>query len=191
VSLTVHRTGLEGVLLLEPSVHRDERGFFLETYNQRDYQAAGVEQVFVQDNHSRSRRGVLRGFHLQDASAPMAKLVRCVRGRVLDAVVDLRAGSPSFGRHLSLELDEERPLQVLVPVGFGHAFLALSEWADLEYRCDNFYAPAAERVVAWDDPEIGVDWPVKEPVLSPRDRRGVSLRQYLAAPAFRYEAAVP
>ena len=185
MTLRVHRTALDGVLLIEPSIRRDERGLFLESYHQREYQAAGIDQVFVQDNFSRSRQGVLRGFHLQDATAPMAKLVRCVRGRVLDVAVDLRAGSPTFGGHVMEELDEERMLQLLVPVGFGHAFLALSEWADIEYRCSGFYTPASERVVAWDDPQIGVRWPVARPILSERDRRGMSLAEYLAAPAFR------
>ena len=186
MTLAVHRTALDGVLLIEPTIRRDERGFFLESYQQREYRAAGIEQVFVQDNFSRSRQGVLRGFHLQDASAPMAKLVRCVRGRVLDVAVDLRAGSPTFGRHVIEELDEERMLQLLVPVGFGHAFLALSEWADLEYRCSGFYTPAAERVVAWDDPQIGIRWPIARLIVSERDRHGMSLAEYLAAPAFEF-----
>ena len=186
MTVAVHPTALEGVLVIEPSIRRDERGFFLESYHQSAYQSAGIRYLFVQDNFSRSRQGVLRGFHFQDVTAPMAKLVRCVRGRVLDVAVDLRVGSPSFGRHVSLELDEERMLQMLVPVGFGHAFLALSEWADVEYRCSAFYTPAAERVLAWDDPQIGIRWPVASPILSARDQKGMSLGDYLEAPAFHF-----
>ena len=186
MTVAVHPTALEGVLVIEPSIRRDERGFFLESYHQSAYQSAGIPYLFVQDNFSRSRQGVLRGFHFQDVTAPMAKLVSCVRGRVLDVAVDLRVGSPSFGRHVSLELDEERMLQLLVPVGFGHAFLALSEWADVEYRCSGFYTPAAERVLAWDDPQIGIRWPVASPILSARDRQGMSLGDYLEAPAFHF-----
>ena len=184
--ITARTTPLEGVLLLEPIVHRDERGFFLETYHRERYRAAGVELEFVQDNHSRSRTGVLRGFHYQDLSAPMAKLVRCTAGAILDAVVDLRIGSPTFGRAYTAELTGENQHQVLVPVGCGHAFLTLSEVADVEYKCSGYYDPTAEATVLWNDPEIGVRWPVQAPILSPKDGRGMTLAEYRARPAFMF-----
>lgn len=186
MTIAVRPTGLDGVLLLEPTVRRDDRGLFLESYHQREFLEAGIRDVFVQDNFSRSRRGVLRGFHFQDTTAPMAKLVRCVRGRILDVAVDLRVGSPTFARHVDVELDADRMQELLVPVGFGHAFLALSEWADVEYKCSGFYTPSAERVLAWNDPDVGIPWPVLSPILSERDRQAMSLRDYLEAPTFNF-----
>ena len=190
MTIAVRPTALDGVLLLEPAVRRDDRGLFLESYHQRELLEAGIREVFVQDNFSRSRQGVLRGFHFQDTTAPMAKLVRCVRGRILDVAVDLRAGSPTFARHVDVELDDERMQELLVPVGFAHAFLALSEWADVEYKCSGFYTPSAERVLAWNDPDLGIAWPVASPILSARDRQAMSLQEYARNPSFRYEAAV-
>jgi len=184
--VTAKRTPIADVLHLEPVVYRDERGFFLETYNREHYRAAGVQLEFVQDNHSRSRKGVLRGFHYQDLSAPMAKLVRCSRGAILDAVVDLRVGSPSFGRTYVAELSDENQHQLLVPVGCGHAFLTLSEVADVEYKCSGYYVPTAEATVAWNDPEIALRWPISTPILSSKDARGMSLAAYRDRPAFRY-----
>ena len=184
--ITARRTPIEDVLHLEPIVHRDERGFFLETYHRDHYRAAGVELEFVQDNHSHSGKGVLRGFHYQDLSAPMAKLVRCSSGAILDAVVDLRIGSPSFGRVYMAELTSDNHHQLLVPVGCGHAFLTLSEVADVEYKCSGFYDPTAEATVAWNDPEIGVNWPIRNPIVSPKDGRGMTLAEYRARPAFTF-----
>jgi dTDP-4-dehydrorhamnose 3,5-epimerase len=187
--ITARKTLIEDVLHLEPLVHRDERGFFLETYHWEHYRTAGVTLDFVQDNHSRSTKGVLRGFHYQDMSAPMAKLVRCTTGAILDAVVDLRVGSPSFGRTYAAELTGENHHQVLVPVGCGHAFLTLSEVADVEYKCSGYYDPTAEATVAWNDPEIALRWPIGTPILSPRDARGMTLAEYRARPAFHYGGA--
>jgi dTDP-4-dehydrorhamnose 3,5-epimerase len=116
----------------------------------------------------------------------MAKLVRCTRGSVFDVVVDLRAGSPAFGRWLGMELDDEAMREVFVPVGFGHAFVTLSDWADVEYKCSGFYTPAAERVLAWDDPDVAIGWPINDPLVSARDRKGLSLQAYAKEPAFRY-----
>jgi dTDP-4-dehydrorhamnose 3,5-epimerase len=182
--ITVRETPLAGVLRIEPLVHADERGFFLETYNRDRYREAGVELEFVQDNHSRSRRGVLRGFHYQDMSAPMAKLVRCVSGAVLDAVVDLRVGSTSFGKSFSLELTGENRRQLLVPVGFGHAFLTLSDAADVEYKCSGYYDPSAEATIVWNDPEIAMSWPISNPIVSAKDARGITFAEYRKRPAF-------
>ena len=182
--ITVRETPLAGVLCIEPVVHGDERGFFLETYHRDGYRKAGVDLDFVQDNHSRSRKGVLRGFHYQDLSAPMAKLVRCTSGAVLDVVVDLRVGSVTFGRSFATELTGENYRQLLVPVGFGHAFLTLSEQADVEYKCSGYYDPAAEQTIAWNDPDIAAAWPTKTPIVSSKDPRGMTLAEYRTRPAF-------
>ena len=182
--ITVSETPLAGVLSIQPVAHGDERGVFLETYHREQYREAGIELDFVQDNHSRSRQGVLRGFHYQDLSAPMAKLVRCSTGAVLDIVVDLRIGSPTFGRSLAVELSGENYRQLLVPVGFGHAFLTLSAQADVEYKCSGYYEPSAEHTIAWNDPEIAAAWPTATPIVSAKDARGMTLAEYRARPAF-------
>jgi dTDP-4-dehydrorhamnose 3,5-epimerase len=186
--ISVTPTELSGVVIVEMSPIRDERGFFVESYHKEIYGEHGIGGEFVQDNHSRSVRGVVRGLHYQDLGAPQAKLVRCIRGAIFDVAVDLRAGSPTFGQWVGVELSDENMRQLFVPVGFGHGFAVLSEVADLFYKCTGFYAPAAEGAVAWDDPEIGIDWPAAEPILSGRDRRAPSLRQYRERPAFVYDA---
>ena len=186
MAIRVIPTELEGVLIIEPELFRDERGFFQETYQQRRYAEHGIDYEFVQDNHSQSRRGVLRGLHYQDRSAPMAKLVRCSRGAILDVVVDLRVGAPSFGRWVAVELSDENVRQLFVPIGFGHGFLTLSDVAEIQYKCSGYYTPAAEGVVRWDDPELAVVWPIAEPLVSPRDRQGGSLAEYRERPAFVY-----
>ena len=187
MNIRVIPTTLAGVVVIETDFVRDERGFFIESYHRRRYAEHGLRDQLVQDNHSRSRRGVLRGIHYQDLSMPMAKLVRCTAGRVFDVTVDLRAGSPIFGNWFGVELSLENMKQVYVPVGFGHAFLALSETADVQYRCSNYYAPGAEGCIGWNDPDIAVAWPLDgEPTLSARDSNGRSLREYLRAPAFTY-----
>jgi dTDP-4-dehydrorhamnose 3,5-epimerase len=182
--ITVSETPLAGVLRIEPHVHGDERGFFLETYRRERYRVAGIDLDFVQDNHSRSAKGVLRGFHYQDLSAPMAKLVRCASGAVLDVVVDLRISSATFGQTFAMELTGENHRQLLVPVGFGHAFLTLSDEADVEYKCSGYYDPAAEQTIAWNDPEIVAAWPTKTPIVSSKDARGMTLAEYRTRPAF-------
>jgi len=180
-------TKLDGVVIVETDFVRDERGFFIESYHKQRYAAHGLDAGFVQDNHSQSRCGVLRGIHYQDMSAPMAKLIRCTAGRILDVAVDLRAGSPTFAQFVAIELSAENMRQVYVPVGFGHAFLVLSDTADVQYRCTNYYTPPAERCVAWNDPDIGIPWPLASaPTLSLRDAKGMTLREYLRNPTFRY-----
>ena len=176
------------MLVVQPAVNRDERGFFFESYQQQRYREHGIRDEFVQDNHSRSSKGVLRGIHYQGVSAPMSKLVRCTAGRILDVAVDLRVGSPTFGRWVSEELTADNMLQLFVPVGFGHAFLTLTETADVEYKCGGYYTPQAEGGVAWNDPRIGIEWPISEPILSGKDRRAQSLTEYATHPAFRYGA---
>jgi dTDP-4-dehydrorhamnose 3,5-epimerase len=191
MSIKVLPTSLPGVVIVEPARHGDDRGFFAEVYQRMRFVEHGLTEEFVQDNHSRSVEGVIRGLHFQDMTAPMVKLVRCTRGRILDVVVDLRVGSPAFGRWVAVELTDDNLRQLWVPIGFGHGFATLSPLADVHYRCSGYYVPAAEHVVAWNDPDIGIEWPVSDPILSPRDRVGVSLRTYLEAPSFRIDAGAP
>lgn len=188
-AITITTTPLDGLLVIAIPVFRDARGFFVESYHQRKFAELGLAARFVQDNHSRSTKGVLRGLHYQNMTAPMAKLVRCTHGTVFDVAVDLRLGSPTFGQWFGVELTEENHTQLFVPVGFAHGFVVLSHVADIQYKCSNFYTPTAEGAVLWDDPEIGVAWPVTEPILSPRDQAAMSLRQYRGRPAFHYLSA--
>ncbi len=166
--MRVTETALEGVLIIEPRVFEDRRGFFFESYNERAYAEHGISDRWVQDNHSRSVRGTLRGLHYQ-AAPGQAKLVRVVTGQVLDVVVDVRFGSPTFGQHVAVTLSAENQLQLYVPVGFAHGFCVLSESADFLYKVTSYYAPADERGVRWDDPDLAIPWPVQEPILSDKD----------------------
>lgn len=188
MDITIVPTSLDGVVIVETAAVRDERGFFIESYHQRTYAEHGLSDAFVQDNHSRSARGVVRGLHYQDMRAPMSKLVRCIAGAIFDVAVDLRVGSPTFGRWVGVELTADNMRQLYVPAGFGHGFAALTEGAEVFYKCGAFYAPETEGAVAWNDPEIGIDWPVANPTLSRRDQQAMSLRDYLQRPAFHYEA---
>jgi len=169
-------TKLEGVVLLEPRVHGDERGFMVETYRRDAWAELGVDVEFVQQNHSRSARGTLRGLHFQTEPG-QAKLVRCPRGRIFDVAVDLRTGSATFGQWEGHELDDERHRQLFVPAGFGHGFAVLSEEADVSYLLSSTYDPATEAGIAWDDPDVGVEWPVDEPLLSERDKAAPRLSE--------------
>ncbi len=175
--LTVRSTPLDGVLLLEPRVFRDERGFFVETFRQEQFARLGLDVEFVQDNHSRSGRGTIRALHFQTPPG-QAKLVRCARGSVWDAVVDLRRSSRTFGHAWGVELSDENHWQVFLPAGFAHGFCVTSETADVVYRCSAYYVPAAERGIAWNSPELAIAWPAKSPVLSERDRRHPTFAQY-------------
>jgi dTDP-4-dehydrorhamnose 3,5-epimerase len=167
-------TALPGVLVIEPTVARDERGLFLETWRADAFAAAGIADTFVQDNYSRSARGTLRGLHWQWRK-PQAKLVRVVAGAIFDVVVDVRRGSPTFGRWLGLELSAETFRQLYIPVGFAHGFCVTSETADVEYKCSDVYDPGGEAGLIWNDPGVGITWPVSEPVLSRKDARNPSL----------------
>ncbi|MGH8494481.1 MAG: dTDP-4-dehydrorhamnose 3,5-epimerase [Moraxellaceae bacterium] len=167
--MNVLTTTLPGVLLLEPVVHRDARGFFLESARDHVLKAAGIHEALVQDCHSRSQAGVLRGLHFQWPGA-QGKLVRTLRGRVFDVVVDIRRDSPYFGRWLGVELDDVLHRQLWIPSGFAHGFCVLSEVADVAYRCSRYYEPAAERGIAWNDPELAIAWPGQDWILSARDR---------------------
>jgi dTDP-4-dehydrorhamnose 3,5-epimerase len=163
-------TELAGVVLIEPTVHADERGFFVETFHvQRYLQTAGISLAFVQDNHSRSRRGVLRGLHLQKAR-PQGRLVRVVRGEVFDVVADVDPASPTFARWVGTVLSDTNQHQLWIPPGYAHGYLVLSEVADFEYKCTDYYDPKSEAGVVWNDPQLGIDWPIAEPTLSAKDR---------------------
>jgi dTDP-4-dehydrorhamnose 3,5-epimerase len=162
-------TGLDGLVLVEPEVHGDARGFLVETFSAGAWASFGVDGPFVQHNQSRSARGTLRGIHFQ-TSPGQAKLVRCSRGSIFDVAVDLRRDSPSFGRWEGHVLDDERHRQLLVPVGFGHGFCVTSEEADVCYLLSSAYDPETEAGIAWDDPDVGIEWPLREPILSERDR---------------------
>ncbi len=168
---------LPEVLILEPRVFGDERGFFLESYNQRVFrEAAGIDANFVQDNHSRSSRNVLRGLHYQLKQA-QGKLMRVVAGEVFDVAVDLRRSSPRYGRWMGLQLSADNKRMLWIPSGFAHGFLALSEIAEVFYKTTDYYAPEHERCVLWNDPDIGIDWPLTGvPLISEKDRRGVALK---------------
>ena len=169
-------TDLDGLVLVEPDVYGDDRGFLLESYNAEAWREVGVETGFVQDNHSRSRRGTLRGLHFQ-LRPGQAKLVRCVRGRIWDVAVDLRRGSATHGRWEAYELDDSSHRQLFVPVGFAHGFCVLSEEADVAYKVSSYFDPETEAGIAWDDPDVGVEWPLSDPVLSERDRSAPQLAE--------------
>ena len=161
-------TALPGVQILEPTVHRDTRGFFLESYRADQLAEIGIHSTFVQDNHSRSVARTLRGLHWQ-WRRPQAKLIRVVAGAIFDVVVDIRRGSATFGRWVGVNLSSDDFRQLYVPVGFAHGFCVLSEAADIEYKCTDYYDPAGEGGLRWDDPFVGIDWPVSDPILSRRD----------------------
>ena len=161
-------TALEGVYILEPRVFPDRRGFFFESYNDRTLAALGIHDRFVQDNHSRSTRGTLRGLHYQ-AAPGQVKLVRVVVGEVYDVAVDVRWGSPTFGQHVGVHLSADNKRQFYVPVGFAHGFCVLSDTADFLYKVTSYYAPQDERGVLWNDPALGIEWPVTDPILSDKD----------------------
>ncbi len=174
--MKVTPTDLPGVLLIEPRVFGDARGFFLESYHRERYREVGIEAPFVQDNQSRSRRGVLRGLHYQ-LERPQGKLVRVSRGEVFDVAVDVRRGSPTFGRWVGCVLDDRSHRQMYIPAGFAHGFCVLSEEADFSYKCTDYYHPQSEQGIAWDDPDIGVRWPDMECLLSDKDRQNPRLHQ--------------
>ena len=173
--MKVTPTCISDVLIIEPTVFSDERGCFFESWNEREFERAGCKAQFVQDNHSRSSRGVLRGLHYQ-LQRPQGKLVRVVRGRVFDVAVDLRKWSPTFGRWVGVELSEHNRFLLWIPVGFAHGFIVLSADADFLYKATDYYAPEYEHCLIWNDPAIGIEWPHGlEPTLSAKDRAGVLL----------------
>ena len=175
--MNIIKTQLPGVVIIEPKVFGDERGFFLETFQQARYQElAGIDLPFVQDNHSRSARGILRGLHFQK-NKPQGKLVRVVTGEVLDVAVDIDPQSPTYGQHVAVTLSEKNKRQLWVPPGYAHGFLVLSEFADFEYKCTDYYDPADEGALAWNDPEVAISWPLENPRLSAKDSAAPTLEQ--------------
>jgi dTDP-4-dehydrorhamnose 3,5-epimerase len=176
--MKVHQTPLPGVLLIEPFVHEDERGFFLETYRAERYAQHGITAPFVQDNHSRSRQGTLRGMHAQLDPA-QGKLVRCIAGEILDVAVDIRAGSPTFGKHFMTPLTATNFRQLWIPPNFAHGFLVISETAEVEYKVTEPYRPQAELTIVWNDPQLAIPWPVLVPTLSGRDAAAPKLADVL------------
>ena len=182
--IAVERTTLDGVLLMRPPVFRDERGHFLETFNETAFhQATGLTDVrFVQDNESRSHRHVLRGLHFQLKPHAQGKLVRVLRGSVLDVVVDIRKDGPTFGQHYSVRLDANDPLQLWIPPGLAHGFLALEQDTVFAYKCTHYYHKASERTIRWNDPDLGIDWGITGPIVSDKDQAGYAFKGPWDAP---------
>jgi dTDP-4-dehydrorhamnose 3,5-epimerase len=186
MDIRVLKTNFDGVMIIDVDAFQDHRGFFTESYHKQRFAEHGLNYMFVQDNHSRSFRNVLRGFHYQDMTAPQFRLIRCTVGEVWDVVVDLRMESPTFGRWFGVSLTADSKKQILIPPEFAHAFIALSDFAEIQYKCTGYHTPSAEWTLAWDDPDIAVPWPVKNPVLSDRDKSGMSFKEYLKNPVFKY-----
>lgn len=175
--MKITKTKLEGVVIIEPDVFGDNRGFFMESWSKKKMAEAGLDYDFVQDNHSKSTvKGTLRGIHFQKGDKAQAKLVRCVKGTVLDVAVDLRRNSPTFKQWVGVELSEENKKQLLIPRGFGHGFVTLTDDVEFLYKADNYYAPEADAGIRWNDPEIGVEWGVKNPFLSEKDQNNPFLK---------------
>lgn len=184
-------TELPGVVLIEPDVYRDQRGFFLETYHQRRYQAAGFSEVFVQDNLSYSVRNTLRGLHTQVHRA-QGKLIRVLIGQMFDVAVDIRVGSPTFKRWVGVVLSADDSLQLYIPPGFAHGFCVLSDFAYVEYKCTDFYDASDELTIRWDDPDMGIEWPVWSPIISTKDRSAPPLRELVGRlPVFAAQQGQP
>lgn len=181
--MEVIKTEIEGVVIIEPRIFKDERGYFYESFSQREFEEKVCCTTFVQDNQSKSSYGVLRGLHFQKPPYCQSKLVRCIKGAVLDVAVDIRKGSPTFGKYVAVELTEENHRQFFVPRGFAHGFAVLSDEAVFQYKCDNFYNKESEGSVAWNDPQLGIDWrvPADKIILSEKDKlsRGVAEAEYL------------
>ncbi len=175
--MEITKTKLEGVVIIEPAVFGDKRGFFMESWSKRAFAEAGLDYEFVQDNHSASTvKGTLRGIHFQRGEAAQAKLVRCTKGAVFDVAVDLRPDSPTYKQWIGVELSADNKRQLLIPRGFGHAFLTLTDEVEFMYKADNFYAPEADGGIRWNDPELAVDWGIEEPILSNKDSKSPWLK---------------
>lgn len=176
--MNVLKTDIEGVVIIEPRIFRDDRGYFFESFSQREFQEKVCNTVFVQDNESKSSYGVLRGLHFQKPPHAQSKLVRVIKGAVLDVAVDIRRGSPTFGQHVAVELSGDNHRQLFIPRGFAHGFSVLTDEVVFQYKCDNFYAPQSEGALAWDDPDLAIDWriPADKLLLSEKDRHHCRLR---------------
>ena len=178
--MEIIKTGIDGVVIIEPNVFGDERGYFFESFSQRELERLGINTVFVQDNESKSCYGVLRGLHFQVPPFAQAKLVRCVRGKVLDVAVDIRKGSPTYGKHVTCELSEDNHRMFFIPRGFAHGFSVLSETAVFQYKCDNYYAPQSEGALQWNDKELSINWLISENdvILSEKDKHHQLFRDF-------------
>ena len=176
--MEVIKTEIEGVVIIEPRIFKDDRGYFYESFSQREFEEKVCHTTFVQDNQSKSSYGVLRGLHFQKPPYSQSKLVRCIKGTVLDVAVDIRKGSPTFGKYVAVELSEENHRQFFVPRGFAHGFAVLTPEAVFQYKCDNFYAPGHEGAIAWNDPSLGIDWKVlpEQAIISEKDQNNPFLK---------------
>ncbi len=181
----VTATPLPDLAVIQVDYFKDERGFFIESWHKRDFAEAGLTAEFVQESHSSSKYGVLRGMHYQDMRAPQGKLVRCTVGRILDVAIDLRASSSTFGKWFGIELSADNKTLLYVPVGFAHGFATLSDYCEVQYKQTEYYRPETEGGIAWNDPEIGIQWPYTNPVLSGKDQRQMSFQNYRDNPAFK------
>jgi len=186
--MQVESTTLPGVLVITPRVFADSRGFFFESYNQEELRPLGISTVFVQDNHSKSVQGTLRGLHFQLPPAAQVKLMRVVRGTIWDVAVDIRMGSPTFARWVGVDLSAENFRQLFIPVGFAHGFCVLSAEAEVLYKTSHVYSPNCEQGIVWNDSTVKVDWPISDPLLSARDQRSGTLADYMAGTPFLYKA---
>ena len=173
------RLEIPDVILIKPKVFEDERGFFMETYKKPDFEKAGIKGEFVQDNHSKSKYGVLRGLHFQKGPYAQAKIVRCIRGVIYDVAVDLRKNSPTFGEYVGVLLSEFNKYQLYIPKGFAHGFVVLSDVAEVVYKVDNVYAPDYEGGLIWNDPDVNIQWPIEDPIVSPKDQKWPTLRELI------------
>jgi len=171
------RLEIPDVILIKPKVFEDERGFFLETYKKTDFEAFGIKTEFIQDNHSKSVYGVLRGLHFQRSPYEQAKLVRCIKGKIFDVAVDIRKNSPTFGKYVSVILSEENKYELFIPRGFAHGFEVLSKEAEVIYKVDNVYMPEYEAGIVWNDPDLAINWPIKNPILSEKDKKWPRLKE--------------
>ncbi|BBO34426.1 dTDP-4-dehydrorhamnose 3,5-epimerase [Lacipirellula parvula] len=174
--MDIYGTAIEGPLVIEPTVFRDDRGFFIESFHEAKFQSAGLEHTFVQDGHSRSKRRTLRGLHYQNPY-PQGKLVSVIRGEIFDVAVDLRRASPTFGRWAGFYLSEDNHRFLYIPPGFAHGFCVTSNVADVTYKCTDFYPAGSEHSIAWNDPQLAIDWPVRNPILSPKDQSAALLAE--------------
>lgn len=191
MKITAHEERLPGVRVLDYEVFSDDRGFFYESYSQRKFAELGIDLTFVQDNHSRSAEGVIRGLHYQGPSAPQWRLVRCTVGEIFDVVVDIQVGSPTFGEWIGVRLSAENRRQLLIPPAYAHGFAVVSQVAEVQYKCTGLHDPSAERALAYDDPDLAITWPVEQPVTSAKDASAPSFRAYQQAPDFPGEQARP
>lgn len=181
-------TPIPDLKIVEIDYFKDERGFFIEPWSKRDFLDAGLDLDFKQEGQSGSGRNVLRGLHYQNMSAPLGKLVRCVVGNVFDVALDLRVGSPTFGKWYGIELSAENKKSLYVPVGFAHGFAVTSDYAEVFYKMTEYYTPSSEGSILWNDPDVGINWPVENPILSKKDRMASSMKDYTLNPAFKYNS---